>query len=81
MSEKIKRLLIPVSACIVLAYVALMVATGGLLGVPAVIVCDRGKPNLAVYSTDTDVYFEENRIGPCVTYTHKATPVPGPGGD
>jgi hypothetical protein len=70
-----KSLLLTVLGCIVLAYVAY----GALAWeVPAAVVCDRGRPNVEVSSTAPRGFFETQRIGPCVTYTHGSR---GPVGD
>jgi hypothetical protein len=64
------RVVFAVVGCVVLTYAALMVA-GPLWDVPAAVVCDRGGQNVEVSSTARRGYFEEHRLGPCVTYTHK----------
>jgi hypothetical protein len=38
---------------------------------PVAVVCDRGKSNVKLTSTNKHGYFVEHHIGPCVTYTHK----------
>jgi hypothetical protein len=38
---------------------------------PVAVVCDRGRPNVKLTSTNKHGYFVEHQIGPCVTYTHK----------
>ena len=38
---------------------------------PVAVVCDRGRPNVKLISTNKHGYFEEHHIGLCVTYTHK----------
>jgi hypothetical protein len=77
-----RRLLLTVIGCVVVTYAALVVA-GPLLELPAVVVCERGPtPNVEVSSTRIHGYFEERRVGPCVTYTHHSRPhVGGQGGD
>lgn len=45
----------------------------GFTDIPVAVVCDRGRPNVEVSSTDIGGHFVEHRIGPCVTYTHKAS--------
>jgi hypothetical protein len=79
-AHTLKRLLLAVVGCIILTYAALVVA-GPLWDVPVALVCDRGGQNVEVSSTARGGYFEEHRIGPCVTYTHKSRPVAGVGGD
>jgi hypothetical protein len=74
------RLLLALVGCIILTYAALVVA-GPLWEVPVALVCDRGGQNVEVSSTVRGGYFEEHRIGPCVTYTHKSRPTPTGGGD
>jgi hypothetical protein len=80
--QTLKRLLVAVLGCIVLTYAALVVA-GPLVEVPAAVVCDRGPTkNVEISPTAAGGYFEEHRIGPCITYTHESRPVPGlVGGD
>jgi predicted Co/Zn/Cd cation transporter (cation efflux family) len=74
----LKRLLLAVVGCIILTYAALVVA-GPLWEVPVAVVCDRGGHNVEVSSTARGGYFEEHRVGPCVTYTHKVRAVAGVG--
>jgi len=38
---------------------------------PVAVVCDRGKPNVKLTSTNKHGYFEKHYMGPCVAYTHK----------
>ena len=71
-ARTLKRLLLAVVGCIVLTYVALVMA-GPLWDVPVAVVCDRGPmKNVVVSSTVSGGYFEEHRVGPCVAYTHKS---------
>jgi hypothetical protein len=64
------RLLLVVSVgCILLTCGALLF----FLELPSVVVCDRRGPNIEISSTSIGGYFEEHRIGPCVTYTHKSS--------
>ena len=65
-----KRLLLAMLGCIVLTYAGLVVV-GPLWDVPVAVVCDRGGQNVEVSSRARGGYFEEHRVGPCVTYTHK----------
>ena len=77
----LKRFLIAVFACVVLGYGALVVA-GPLVELPVALVCERGPmKNLELSSTVRGGYFEEHRVGPCVTYTHKSRPTPAGSGD
>jgi hypothetical protein len=72
------RLLLAASlSCIIVVCGAL--ALPMLVEFPAAVVCDRRGPNIDAELSSTRIggYFEEHRIGPCVTYTHKSRPVPG----
>jgi hypothetical protein len=71
--QTLARLLLAVVGCTILTYAALVVAVP-LWDVPVAVVCGRGPTkNVQVSSTQAGGHFEEHRIGPCVTYTHKST--------
>ena len=63
------KLRVTVLAVIVLLFALFLVVR--FTHQPTAIVCDRGKPNVKLISTNRHGYFVEHRIGPCVTYTHK----------
>ena len=44
--------------------------------IPVAVVCDRGRQNVELMSTARRGYFEEHRLGTCVTYTQHSRPIP-----
>jgi hypothetical protein len=66
-ARTLKRLLLAVVGCIILTYAGLVVAV--FLELPSAMVCDRGRPNVAVSSTATFGYFEKRHVGPCCAPT------------
>lgn len=64
-----RRLQATVLAVIVLLFALFLLVR--FTHTPVALVCDRGRPNVKLISTAKHGYFEEQHMGPCVTYTHK----------
>ena len=67
--ETMSKLQVTVLAVIVLSFALFLFVR--FTHQPVAVVCDRGKPNVKLISTNKHGYFVEHHIGPCVTYTHK----------
>jgi hypothetical protein len=67
--ETMSRLQVTVLAVIVLLSALFLLVR--FTHTPVAVVCDRGRPNVKLTSTNKHGYFVEHHIGPCVTYTHK----------
>jgi hypothetical protein len=72
------RLTVAVLVGIVLLFAA-VIAVSVTMEIPSIAVCSRSRvaPDIEVSSTRIGGHFEQQRIGPCVFYTHKSRPVPG----
>jgi Sec-independent protein secretion pathway component TatC len=66
-TRSMERLRVAVLGAVLLAYVGVVAAA--LVELPVAVVCDMGRQNVEVKSTARRGYFEEHRLGPCVTYT------------
>jgi hypothetical protein len=65
------RLVMPLLACVVVAYFALWVATVTLFDFPTAVACERGDAaSVDVSSTRIRGYFDEYSVGPCTAYIH-----------
>jgi hypothetical protein len=71
-TRSMERLRVAVLGAVFLAYVGVVGAA--FVELPVAVVCDMGSQNVEVKSTARRGYFEEHRIGPCVTYTQHSRP-------
>jgi hypothetical protein len=78
-TRSMERLRVAVLVVLGLAYLG--IAGRMFVALPVEVVCDMGRQNVELSSTARRGYFEEHRLGPCVTYTQHSRLIPTGGGD
>jgi Sec-independent protein secretion pathway component TatC len=78
-TRSMERLRVVVLGVLGLAYLGIVGSF--FVELPVAVVCDMGRQNVELSSTARRGYFEEHRLGPCVTYTQHSRSTPTGGGD
>jgi hypothetical protein len=78
-TRRMERLRVAVLVVLGLAYLGIVGRM--VVELPVAVVCDMGRQNVELSSTARRGYFEEHRLGPCVTYTQHSRSIPTGGGD
>jgi Sec-independent protein secretion pathway component TatC len=78
-TRSMERLRVAVLGVLGLAYLGIVGSF--FVELPVAVVCDMGRQNVELSSTARRGYFEEHRLGPCVTYTQHSRPIPTGGGN